>query len=118
MRPQVGQIDCIEFPGMDRLTLDQRRDFYGASFGWKFQVWNKDYVDTACSGVRTGFDASPEDAMRQPMVVIYAEDLEKTLMDVEAAGGTISRHIFPFPGGRRFHFFDPAGNELAVWSSA
>ena len=116
MRPQAGQIDFIEFPGMDRLTLDQLRAFYGASFGWKFQVWGKDYVDTTSSGIGAGFDASSEDAVRQPLAVIYSENLEKALEDVEMAGGTISRQIFAFPGGRRFHFFDPAGNELAVWS--
>ena len=116
MSPRTGQIDYIEFPGVDAATLQRVKAFYGQAFDWEFQEWGAHYVDTASSGVGAGFDATPQTAISRPLAVIFSSDLEQTLADVQAAGGQITRAIFPFPGGRRFHFVDPAGNELAAWS--
>lgn len=116
MSARTGQIDFIEFPGADAATLQKVKAFYGKAFDWEFQDWGDRYVDTASSGLGAGFNAEPAHAPRQPLAVILATDLEAALQAVQAAGGRISRAIFPFPGGRRFHFIDPAGNELAVWA--
>lgn len=116
MSARNGQIDFIEFPGLDAAALRRVKAFYGQAFDWTFQDWGDDYVDTASSGLGAGFNADAEQAPRQPLAVILAIDLEAALQAVQAAGGRISRPIFPFPGGRRFHFVDPAGNELAVWA--
>ena len=92
-----GKLDYLELPGGD---LPASKAFYGAAFD---------------EGLDGGFDAQA-DATRTPLPVLFAHDLEAMLARVETAGGTIVKPIFAFPGGRRFHFRDPAGNELAVWS--
>ena len=107
-----GHIDYVELPGGD---LGATRRFYAAAFGWKFLEYGPAYVAVEGAGVDAGFDAQPE-ATRAPLVILYAEALEAMQRDVEAAGGEVVKPIFAFPGGRRFHFRDPAGNELAVWS--
>lgn len=116
MTARTGQIDFIEFSGADAATLQRVKAFYGKAFDWEFQDWGEHYVDTASSGVGAGFDATPQQSARPPLAVIFSADLEQALADVQAAGGEITQPIFPFPGGRRFHFQDPAGNELAVWA--
>lgn len=116
MSARTGQIDFIEFPGADAATLQKVKAFYGKAFDWEFQDWGDRYVDTASSGLGAGFNAEPAHEPSQPLAVILSTDLEAALQAVQAAGGRISRPIFPFPGGRRFHFVDPAGNELAVWA--
>jgi predicted enzyme related to lactoylglutathione lyase len=67
-------------------------------------------------GLDGGFDGEPGEGAQEPLPVLYATDLEAMRARVEAAGGTVLKPIYAFPGGRRFHFRDPAGNELAVWS--
>ncbi|HYD27639.1 VOC family protein [Brevundimonas sp.] len=106
-----GKLDYLELPGGD---LAASKAFYGAAFGWKFTDYGPEYA-AFDEGLDGGFDAQ-EDATRAPLPVLFAHDLEAMLARVEAAGGTIVKPIFAFPGGRRFHFRDPAGNELAVWS--
>ena len=108
-----GQIDYIELPGG---RLEETRRFYGAAFGWRFLDYGPTYVAIEGAGLDGGFQADPEEAPEKPLVILYADDLEAMQSEVEAAGGRVVRPIFPFPGGRRFHFRDPAGNELAVWS--
>lgn len=108
-----GKLDYLELPARGG-TLDRVKSFYSAAFGWAFTDYGPTYSAFA-EGLDGGFDADPE-AVAKPLPVLYATDLERTLAAVEAAGGTILRPIYPFPGGRRFHFSDPAGNELAVWS--
>lgn len=106
-----GKLDYLEMPGGD---VGATRDFYGRAFGWTFQDYGPTY--TAFSeGLDGGFDG---DAQRggSPLPVLYAHDLEEMAARVEDAGGAIVEPIFAFPGGRRFHFRDPAGNVLAVWS--
>lgn len=117
--PTNNQIDLIEFPAADAETLKASRAFYEAVFGWSFTDYGE-YFDTADSGVVMGINGVAADEHRQkmPLAVLYATDLEAARATVEASGGTILHEIYGFPGGRRFHFADPAGNELAVWSDA
>lgn len=108
-----GKLDYLELQAGDG-ALAGVKAFYAAAFGWRFTDYGPSYAAFA-EGLDGGFDGSaPQEA--KPLPVIYAEDLERTLDAVTTAGGEIVRPIFSFPGGRRFHFTDPAGNELAVWS--
>ena len=108
-----GKIDYVEFPGVD---LAEVKQFYGAAFGWTFQDYGPDYVAFTGQGADGGFTADRDEAPAKPLVILYAHDLEAMEARVRTAGGTIRKAIFSFPGGRRFHFNDPSGNELAVWS--
>jgi uncharacterized protein len=108
---QDGKIDYIEMPGGE---LPAVKRFYGDAFGWAFT----DYGDTY-AGFNEGLDGgfwSDAAAGGKPLVILYAADLEAMETKVREAGGEIVKPIFAFPGGRRFHFTDPAGNEMAVWS--
>jgi Predicted enzyme related to lactoylglutathione lyase len=78
--------------------------------------WGEDYADTTSSGLGCGFNVDPSHRSSQPLAVIYVADLEAANNKVKKSGGQITKATFAFPGGRRFHFQDPAGNELAVWS--
>lgn len=106
-----GKLDYLELPGSDLAAV---KTFYGAAFGWTFQDYGPSYA-AFDEGLDGGFDADPE-ATAKPLPVLFAHDLEAMAARVEAAGGRIVKPMFAFPGGRRFHFRDPAGNELAVWS--
>jgi predicted enzyme related to lactoylglutathione lyase len=108
-----GKIDYIELPGGD---LAATKGFYAAAFGWTFVDYGPAYAAFDNGGVDGGFNADPGDQAKSPLVVLFATDLEALEAKVLAAGGTISRPIFSFPGGRRFHFTDPSGNELAAWA--
>ena len=109
-----GKVDYVELLGGS--DLPRTKQFYADAFGWTFTDYGPAYAAFA-EGLDGGFDADP--AQRStPLTVLYAHDLEAMLARVEAAGGGIVRPIFSFPGGRRFHFADPAGNELAVWSES
>ena len=110
---ETGQIDYIEFPATD---LARTKKFYGDVFGWKFEDYGPDYTSFSDGRLAGGFYSDPNGGGRRPLTVIYAADLEAVEAKVKAAGGTIAKPTFSFPGGRRFHFTDPNGNELAVWS--
>jgi predicted enzyme related to lactoylglutathione lyase len=105
-----GKIDYVEFRGADMAAI---QEFYGKAFGWTFTAYGPSYAAFE-QGVDGGFDTDQE--MKPPLVVLYAHDLEAMEARVFDAGGTVTVPIYAFPGGRRFHFTDPAGNELAVWS--
>jgi uncharacterized protein len=107
-----GQIDYVELPGG---SLEETKRFYGAAFGWRFVDYGPTYVAVEGAGLDAGFQADGAESSGKPLVILYAEDLETMQGEVEAAGGEVVRPIFSFPGGRRFHFRDPAGNEMAVW---
>ncbi len=113
------QIDYIEFPATD---IEATKRFYIQVFGWTFQDYGPDYTSFHDGRLAGGFNTGAEPAgsggakTRGPLVVIYASSLEDTYAKVTKAGGKIVRETFGFPGGRRFHFSDPNGNELAVWS--
>jgi predicted enzyme related to lactoylglutathione lyase len=121
------RIDYVEFPATD---MEATKAFYSAAFGWSFVDYGPDYVAIQGAYLDGGFDLSAAVAPKLGkeghgeklrvtagvLIVLYAADLEKSLEAVKSAGGVISKGIFSFPGGRRFHFLDPNGNELAIWS--
>lgn len=109
-------INYIEMPTSD---IEATKAFYGSAFGWTFQDWAPTYVGFAGAGIEGGFEQDADG--RQPstdgaLVILYSADLAASERAVTTAGGTISRPAFDFPGGKRFHFLDPSGNELGVWS--
>jgi predicted enzyme related to lactoylglutathione lyase len=108
-------IHYIEFPMNDKKAT---MEFYQTAFGWKFTEWGEAYISFEGAGVAGGFDESSTVASQGTgvLVVLYSDNLEAKLKQVEATGATISKPIFSFPGGRRFQFLDPNQNELAVWS--
>jgi predicted enzyme related to lactoylglutathione lyase len=109
------RIDYLELPASSASQLGDAKQFYHAVFGWNYQDWGGEYANTQDSGIETGVSVDAQ-RLAKPLPVIYASDLEATLAQVKAHRGTIVRETFAFPGGRRFHFLDPAGNEIAVWS--
>jgi predicted enzyme related to lactoylglutathione lyase len=109
------QIDYIELPADDPTQLGHLKQFYQAVFGWIYQDWGDAYANTHGSGVETGINVDAP-RVKQPLPVVYSSNLEATLDHVLAQRGVIVREIFTFPGGRRFQFRDPAGNEIGVWS--
>lgn len=108
---QDGKLDYIELSAAGG-TLDSVKAFYSSAFGWSFTDYGPTYSAFA-EGLDGGFQT---ETAAKPLPILFSTDLEKTLAAVEEAGGRIVRPIFEFPGGRRFHFLDPAGNELAVWA--
>jgi predicted enzyme related to lactoylglutathione lyase len=107
-------IDYIEFPVTD---VAAAKAFYAAAFGWSFEDYGPDYAGIKGDGKEVGgLRRDSEVRAGGPLVILYSNDLEGSVEAVTSAGGTILEPIYSFPGGRRFHFADPAGNELAVWS--
>jgi predicted enzyme related to lactoylglutathione lyase len=106
-------IDYIEFAATD---LEATKSFYGSVFGWRFTDYGPDYTSFDDGRLTGGFEKTDAVAPGGPLVVIYSSDLESLERAIPVAGGVITRPTFEFPGGRRFHFRDPGGNELAVWS--
>jgi predicted enzyme related to lactoylglutathione lyase len=107
------KIDYVEFASGD---LARSKAFFANAFEWTFQDYGPDYAALTNAGLDGGVHSDPEHANALPLVILKATDLEAAEAAVKAAGGTIVRPIFAFPGGRRFHFREPGGNELAVWS--
>ncbi|MGB3875967.1 MAG: VOC family protein [Shinella zoogloeoides] len=108
------RIDYIEFNVSD---IAKSKAFYGGAFGWTFTDYGPDYCEFQDGRLTGGFTTTaPVAAGGGPLVILFADDLEDALARIETAGGKIVRPIFAFPGGRRFHFADPDGYELAVWS--
>src|SRR4051794_1909280 len=105
-------IDNIEFAVSD---IARTREFYGKAFGWTFKDFGPDYCEFSDGRLTGGFaKGSPKPG--GPLVIIFADDLAATQQRLEAAGARIVKPVFAFPGGRRFHFLDPDGYELAAWS--
>jgi predicted enzyme related to lactoylglutathione lyase len=107
-----GKLDYLELPAGDLAAL---KTFYSNAFGWRFTDYGPTYA-AFDEGLAGGFQADAKEGLSQPLPVLYARDLEAMEAKVRAAGGRITRPIFSFPGGRRFHFADPSGNALAVAS--
>ena len=114
--PRDNHIDYVEFPVASTEAFAAVKRFYEEVFGWSFQDWGNDYSDTKDSGTASGFSAAAAHRPAAPLVVVYATDLEGARERVIKAGGKISKEIVSFPGGRRFEYLDPAGNQLGVWS--
>ena len=111
-----ARIDYVELPSLTAHELT--RAFYAKAFGWTFADYGPDYSATTNGEVDVGLNGSTEDALSAPLPVVRVDDLEAAFDAVSKAGGVIARPIFSFPGGRRFHFIDPSGSELAVWQAA
>ncbi len=107
-----SQIQYVEFLTKDIKVI---KDFYTASLDWTFTDYGPDYTAFEGDHVDGGFTTGTP-VKGSILIVIYSNDLETTKQKILDAGGTIAKDIFSFPGGRRFHFIDPDGNELAVWS--
>jgi uncharacterized protein len=109
------RIDYIEFNVSD---IARSRAFYGQAFGWSFTDYGPAYCEFDDGRLKGGFAAGGTVRPGGPLAILYADDLEAAQRRLEQAGARIVRPIFAFPGGRRFHFEDPDGYELAVWSRA
>ncbi len=110
---QNRRIDYVEFPATN---LPDIKKFYSGVFGWVFTDYGPNYTSFNDGRLAGGFRKESQVTAGGPLVVLYATSLEEIEAEVGAHGGRIVRQIFEFPGGRRFHFTDPSGNELAVWS--
>ena len=110
--------DCrIDYIEMSVADIDRSKAFYGKTFGWSFKDYGPAYCEFGDGRLTGGFTTNGTPIPGGPLVIIYADDLGDMQRRVEVAGGRISKPIFEFPGGRRFHFLDPDGYELAVWSA-
>ena len=108
------RIDYVELPSATAHELT--RAFYSKAFGWTFSEYGPDYSATTTGDVDVGLNGDVEEALSAPLPVVRVDDVEAAFDAVSKAGGIIAKSIFSFPGGRRFHFIDPSGSELAVWS--
>jgi predicted enzyme related to lactoylglutathione lyase len=104
-------VSYLEIPSND---VAASKRFYGSLFGWTFEDWGPEYASFADAGLAGGFNGDVRQRTKAILPVLQTDDLETTEQRVVAAGGTITLPIFSFPGGRRFHFTDPSGQELAV----
>jgi predicted enzyme related to lactoylglutathione lyase len=110
---QHHRIDYVEWAVRD---LAQAQDFYTAVFGWRFTEYGPEYASFDDGRLRGGIRSDLDAVSGGPLLVVYSGELEATEGRIKQHGGTIVKETFEFPGGRRFHFADPSGNELAVWS--
>lgn len=110
-----ARIDYVELPSATAHELT--RAFYAKAFGWMFTDFGPTYAATTNGVTDLGLQGDPADGLSAPLAVIRTDDVEAAFDAVSKAGGVIAKPIFGFPGGRRFHFIDPGGNELAVWQS-
>ena len=110
----TARIDYVELPSATAHELT--RAFYAKAFGWDFANYGPTYSATTNGMTDVGLQGDPSQALAAPLPVVRVDDLEAAFDAVIKAGGIVARPIFSFPGGRRFHFIDPSGSELAVWS--
>ena len=110
------KINYVEFPAKD---MDATKAFFSEVFAWSFVDYGPDYTAFSNEGLDGGFfraDLSSSAANGSALIVFYSKELEQTKDKIEQAGGAILQETYEFPGGRRFHFAEPSGNEFAVWS--
>ena len=113
---QHEKINYVEFPAKD---LQATKEFFKQAFSWSFQDFGPEYTAFSDQGIDGGFFQSELNSSTDngaALIVFYSQDLEATQEKVKNANGLIIKPIFAFPGGRRFHFAEPSGNEFAVWS--
>lgn len=104
---------------MPAFDLNATKIFFADTFDWQFEDYGPDYIAFSNAGLDGGFFRAEQCALTEngsALVVLYSDSLDATLEKIEASGGRVVQPIFSFPGGRRFHFIEPSGNELAVWS--
>jgi len=107
-------INYVEFKTTD---IEATKTFYNSVFGWTFTDYGPTYVAFSNSGLEGGFELTDGPITAQgPLIVLYHKSLEDIQSKIVKGNGAIVKEIFAFPGGRRFHFVDPSGNELAIWS--
>jgi predicted enzyme related to lactoylglutathione lyase len=106
----------IDYVELDVADVARAKRFYGAAFGWSFTDYGPDYCEFADGRLTGGFAKGAPRGAGGPLVILYADDLADAGRRIEAAGGRIVRPAYDFPGGSRFHFADPDGYELAVWT--
>src|SRR5690554_2281285 len=114
---ETGKINYIEIPSRD---LEKTKAFFTSAFGWSFVDYGSEYGAIEDAGIDGGFYKSDKVSSTESgsvLVVLYSSELEATVKNVTSSGGKVVQEIFDFPGGRRFHFTDPNGNEYAVWSA-
>ena len=110
------KINYVEFPARD---IPATKRFFEAVFGWSFEDYGPEYTAFSGQGLDGGFykaDVASSSDAGAALIVFYSRDIEATQAKIENAGGLIVKPLFAFPGGRRFHFVEPSGNEMAVWS--
>lgn len=110
------KLNYVELPARD---LDATRAFFKNAFAWEFEDYGPDYIAFSNEGLDGGFYRSELSSRSQQgaaLLVFYSSQLERTQAKIEKAGGQIIKPVFDFPGGRRFHFSEPSGNEFAVWT--
>ena len=110
---QNGRVDYIEFQAKN---IEDTKKFYSDVFDWEFTDYGPDYTSFSDGRLAGGFSVATEVQSGGPLIVIYSTNLAEIKAQISDGGGQIVRDVFEFPGGRRFHFTDPSGNELAVWS--
>ncbi|MDP5278620.1 VOC family protein [Sphingomonas sp. DG1-23] len=108
----MARISYVELPAA---RAGETRDFYAKAFGWAFTDFGPDYAATTGGDVDVGINGGDDKAIAHLLPIVEVQDLEAALDKVVAAGGEVTVPIFAFPGGRRFHFRDPAGNQLGVF---
>jgi predicted enzyme related to lactoylglutathione lyase len=111
----MARLNYVELPVSD---MPAAKAFYERAFGWTMTEFAPSYVATTTDDTDVGLASDPEHAPKAPLPVVEVQGIEAVQAAVEAAGGRIVKPIVAFPGGRRFHFTDPAGNELSVWERA
>ena len=112
-RVRHHKINYVEFASKD---LEKTKAFFEQAFGWIFKDYGPDYTSFSKSGLFGGFEKTEGKIENGALVVLYHTDLDEIKSKIVTEMGTITKDVFSFPGGRRFHFADPSGNELAVWS--
>ena len=110
------RVDYLEFGAADSAAVAAARRFYEQAFGWAFTDYGPDYTSFVDGRLAGGFTADRAPTRGGALAVLFALDLADAERRVRDAGGAVVTPAYEFPGGRRFHFTDPAGNELAVWS--
>lgn len=113
MSTNDNHINYVEFKARN---LEKIKEFYTAAFGWSFTDYGPEYIAFLESGLEGGFEKTEEEIVNGALIVLYHEHLESIKNKIIGANGRITKDIYSFPGGQRFHFIDPSGNELAVWS--
>ena len=108
-----NHINYIEFKAKN---LEKIKEFYSVTFDWNFTDYGPTYTAFSESGIKGGFETTENEIVNGALVVLYHQNLDVIKNKIIKAGGKITKEIFSFPGGRRFHFVDPSENELAVWS--
>lgn len=111
----MARFNYVELPVTD---IAAARSFYEQAFGWRLAEFGPSYAATTSGDTDLGLTSDADDKPKAPLPVVQVSDLEAALDAVTAAGGTIAKPIFSFPGGRRFEFVDPAGNRLAAWQQS